>query len=294
MDNMHVVMGATGHVGRAVVDALSDAGENVTAIVHQASHAGDLQHKGIAIVEADVHDVDALRAAFRRGRRAFLLNSPAATSTDTDREEHATARAIVAALDGSGLEKVVVESAYGAQPGERIGDLSVLYDLEQALLNQPIPVTIQRAAYYMSNWDAVLDAAKGGTLPTMFPADLKIPMVAPADLGRAAAQRLRELPRVEEPHYVEGPERYSANDVAAAFAAALGKAVTVQATPRDRWVEAYRALGFSDAAADSYARMTAVSVDDGFDTPAAPERGETTLAAYVNTLVAEADGRAHD
>jgi len=94
--------------------------------------------------------------------------------------------------------------------------------------------------------------------------------------------------------HVEGPERYSANDVAAAFAAALGKAVTVQVTPRDRWVEAYRALGFSDAAADSYARMTAVSVDDGFDTPAAPERGETTLAAYINTLVGAADGRAHD
>ena len=70
--------------------------------------------------------------------------------------------------------------------------------------------------------------------------------------------------------------------------------MTVQVTPRDRWVEAYRALGFSDAAADSYARMTTVSVDDGFDTPAAPEHGETTLAAYINTLVGAADGRAHD
>jgi hypothetical protein len=44
--------------------------------------------------------------------------------------------------------------------------------------------------------------------------------------------------------HVEEPERYSANDVAAAFAAALGKAVTVEVTPRDRWVDAYLALGF--------------------------------------------------
>jgi hypothetical protein len=40
--------------------------------------------------------------------------------------------------------------------------------------------------------------------------------------------------------------------------------------------------------------VTAVSVDDGFDTPTAPERGETTLAAYINALVTEADGRSHD
>ena len=44
------------------------------------------------------------------GKRAFLLNPPAAPSSDTDVEERATVAAIVEALEGSGLEKVVAAS----------------------------------------------------------------------------------------------------------------------------------------------------------------------------------------
>ena len=126
----------------------------------------------------NTHD---LRAVFRRGTRAFLLNPNAVVSADTDREERSTVRSIVAALEGSGLEKVVAASTYGAQPGGRCGDLNVLCDFEQALAAHPIPATIQRGAYYMSNWAGLLDAAKNGVLPTMLPADMKIPMVVPAD-----------------------------------------------------------------------------------------------------------------
>ena len=42
----------------------------------------------------------------------------------------------------------------------------------------------------MSNWDGVLDTVRStGKLPTMFAAELSIPMVAPSDLGKVAAAR---------------------------------------------------------------------------------------------------------
>ena len=59
----------------------------------------------------------------------------------------------------------------------------------------------------------------------------------------------------------------------------------VEVTPRDQWQEAYRHLGFSAAAADSYARMTAVSVDSGFEMPEGAIRGTTTLETYIRRLV---------
>jgi len=59
-------------------------------------------------------------------------------------------------------------------------------------------------------------------------------MVAPADLGEAAARLLTGPPASQPPHHVEGPERYSSADVAGAFAAALGRDVTPDATPRKR------------------------------------------------------------
>lgn len=197
---------------------------------------------GAAIAVVDINHRDALRAVFRTGTRAFLLNPPAPTSTDTDVEEHRTLTGIAAALEGSGLEKVVLKSTYGAQPGKRIGDLSVLYDFEQALERQPIPATILRAAYYMSNWDAVLASAREGTLPSMFPADLKVPMVAPVDLGKVAARLLQEPPGQSQIHYVEGPDRYSAADVAHAFANMLRHPVEVAVTQRKDWEATYQQL----------------------------------------------------
>lgn len=287
---MFIVIGANGHVGSAVVSTLLDAGRPVTAVLHSSENDADWRKRGARTAVVDVRSTDDLRAVFRTGTRAFLLNPNADVSTDTDREEHATVRSIVAALEGSGLEKVVAASTYGAQPGERCGDLNILYDFEQALAAQPIPATIQRGPYYMSNWDELLDAAKGGVLPTMIPADMKIPMVAPADLGKAGARHLLEPPRDQDVHYVEGPERYSPQDVADAFAAALGNPVKVEVIPRDQWIAAYRKLGFSDAAAESYARMTAVSVDSGFAMTKPFERGETTLEDYVGALVAKSRG----
>lgn len=84
--------------------------------------------------------------------------------------------------------------------------------------------------------------------------------------------------------YVEGPRRYSSEDVAEAFSGALGKPVKVAVTPRGNWQEALRQLGFSDAAANSYARMTAVSLVGGFDLSDDPIRGTTMLESYVQEL----------
>lgn len=287
---MFIILGGTGHVGSAAASILLDQGQAVTIVTHDASKVGAWSGRGATIAEADVHDSDALRAIFRTGRRAFLLNPPAPVSGDTDVEERATIAAIVAALDGSGLEKLVAESTYGAQAGNRIGDLSTLYTLEAGLAAQPIPAAINRAAYYFSNLDMDLAPAREGVIPSMFPVDLKIPMVAPADLGRAAAERLMSPVSDIGIRYVEGPARYSFGDVADAFAAALGRRVVADAIPRDHWVDTFKRQGFSDAAANSYARMTAVSVDGGFAMPDDPITGSTTLQSYVKDLVDRDEG----
>jgi uncharacterized protein YbjT (DUF2867 family) len=284
--HMHVIMGGTGHVGSQAAAELLGRGEPVTVVTRVADHATKLREKGAAVAEADIEDVASLRAAFRRGRRAFLLNPPADPSTDSDAVEKRTVARILAALEGSGLEKVVAESTGGAQPGERIGDLSVLWELEQGLAEQAIPAAVNRAAYYMSNWDGMLESVRStGKLPTMFPADMPIPMVAPKDLGRIAADRLMSGPEDTGIRYVEGPRRYSSAEVAQAFSNALGRKVAVEVTPRERWKQAFQAMGFSDAAAESYAGMTAASVDSNFEVPEEPLRGTTTLETYIRDLV---------
>src|SRR5262245_34985755 len=213
--------------------------------------------RGAKYAVVDVHDPNALRAVLRSGRRAFLLNPPAAPSTDTDAEEKRTIAAILSALEGSGLEKVVAQSTYGAQAGERLGDLNTLYEFEQGLAKNGIPAIIQRGAYYFSNWAMALESAtQRGVIESFFPSDFVLPMVAPEDLGKSAARFLTDPSTHSELHHVEGPKRYTPAEVAAAFAKALRKPVRVEEIPRSECLDKYRSLGFSEPAADAFTRMT--------------------------------------
>lgn len=279
---MNVIFGGTGHVGSAVVDALLRQGQPVALVTRDPARAAHQASRGARVVQADIDDVASLRATLRRGRRAFLLNPPGDVTGDPDAAERRTVARLLAALDGAALEKVVVASTGGARQGEAVGDLGTLWELEEGVRRQPVPAAINRAAYYMSNWDAQLDAVRRtGRLQTFFPADLPIPMVAPEDVGAAAAARLLTPPDDVGVQGIEGPARYTSRDVAAALAQALGRAVEVDVVPRSDWQATFQQLGFSEAAARSYARMTACCVDDGFDMPDDTRRGATPLAAYL-------------
>jgi uncharacterized protein YbjT (DUF2867 family) len=282
---MHIILGATGRVGSAVAMTLLEQGEPVTVVTRDPRRAEAFTRRGAVAAVADVHDVDALRSVLQQGRSAFLLMPPADPSTDTVAEERRAVASIARALKGTHLRKVVVQSTYGAQPGDGLGDLAVLYDLEQAVAELEVPASVIRAAYYMSNWDSALGTARDeGVVHTFFPRDFSLPMVAPGDVGRAAARLLTTQVDHTGVHYVEGPAAYSADDVARACAEALGRDVRTVEVPRSEWLDTFRSLGFSAAAAASYARMTEIAMD-GTERPAAPERGRTTLTAYVSGLV---------
>ena len=282
---MYIIMGGTGHVGSAAADALLRQGEEVTIVTRSERSASSWQARGASIAVADINDVSGLRDVFRTGRRALLLNPPADPSEDTDAVEHRTVDSILAALDGCGLEKVVAVSTYGAAPGERTGDLGTLYRLESGLAQQDIPAAVNRGGYYMSNWDGAIEAARdSGSLPTMLPADLAMPTVAPTDVGEAAAQRLVSDVDDVGIRYVEGPRRYTAADVAGILSAELDREVQLQVIPPEEFEAAFAGLGFSPAAASSYAGMTRLTIA-GPELPATPWRGSTTLEQYVKSVL---------
>jgi uncharacterized protein YbjT (DUF2867 family) len=254
-------------------------------VTRDGKKAAALQQSGAEVAVANIRDVASIREVFRIGRRAFLLNPPADPSGDTDAEERANVNAIIEALEGSGLEKVVAASTYGARPGERCGDLTVLHELEEKLRAQSIPAAVNRGAYYMSNWAGMLElASESGKLPSFFPDDLALPMVAPDDLGKAAAERLLSPVGDIELRHVEGPQRYTPADVANAIGNSLGLSVDLEVVPREAWHSTFLQFGFSDEAAASYACMTAAVIDgEGFQ-PENAAHGTTGLGEYFDTL----------
>ena len=101
---------------------------------------------------------------------------------------------------------------------------------EQMLQSTSVPVAFLRAAWFMENaaWD--VESARAGVIRSFLqPLDHAIPMVATADIAQVTAELLNETwsgARIVE---LEGPQRYSANDIAAGFSLALGRDVAMPA-----------------------------------------------------------------
>jgi uncharacterized protein YbjT (DUF2867 family) len=251
--SMHIVLGGTGHVGSALVDALLARGEPVTMVVRDRSKARPFEARGAHVEVADVHDFDALKRAYRSGDRLFMLNPPADPSTDTQAQERETVANMLRALRGSAIKKVVAESTFGARPGELIGDLNVLYEMEQGLERSGIPLSVM--------------------------------MVAPKDLGHVAAKLMTAPVEHTEHVLVEGPERYSSADVAAAYAGALQREVKAEVIRERDWLDTFKALGFSDRAAMSYANMTRTLFENDFPSVDETLHGKVSLDQYIRDQV---------
>jgi uncharacterized protein YbjT (DUF2867 family) len=283
---MYIILGRNGHVGSAVAQTLLPQGESVTIISRRSSSFPEWQKCGVQVEIVNVHNTVKLRRVFAKGKRLFLLNPPADPATNTEVEERKSLASILEAIKDSGLEKIVAESTYGAQPGDRIYDLGVLYELEQQLAAQPILFSIIRAAYYMSNWDFSLQTAKqDGVINTFFPTDFRLPMVAPHDIGQLAARLMTEPIANIGLHNIEGLERYSSLDVAEAFAKVLQKPVKVVETLCDQWIKTMQNMGFSNEGAVSFSNMTALTIEGEMPTRDSVTRGVVSLERYIAELV---------
>ena len=288
-DPTYVVLGGTGHIGSATARALLSTRRRVRVVTRSTEKAAAWVALGAEPVVADIEDPAALARAFDSSSavRVFALNPPGSIAGDPDAEEDRTANAIVAALDAAPVERVVALSTYGARPGRQIGDLGTLHRFESLLADLQAPTAIVRAGYLFSNWDGAAETARTqGQVSVMLNPDRLLPMVAPADVGREAARLLQ----LDEPdrgvHHVEGPRRYTPDDVARAFAGALGTPVAVERTPPERWRTAFLAAGFSTAATDSFTGLTALANCDPWEVDGEPTRGTITLEDYINDLLA--------
>ena len=153
-------------------------------------------------------------------------------------------KSLTTALLAARPERVVCLSTIGAD-AEVDNLLSQRTKLEEALGELDLPVTFLRPGWFMENavWDVASARDEGVLHSFLQPADKTFAMVATQDIGRLAADLIREQwigKRVVE---LEGPARVSPNDLANAFASVLGHPVRVEIVPRANWEGLFRAQG---------------------------------------------------
>jgi len=245
----YAVMGITGQVGGAVVRHLLANGQQVRGLVRDPAKARDWEAKGVELASAESGDASALTTAVRGTDGAFVMLPPFFAPSPDFREARAIADALAQALAAAKPGKVVVLSTVGGHHDHGVGILAQLHILENALAALPVPTAIVRAAWFMENaaWD--VESAKAGTIASfLLPLDRAIPVVATDDIGRVIAETLTGEWSGRRVIELEGPRRYSPNDLAAAFASALGHPVTAQIVPRETWDGLFRSQGAADPA----------------------------------------------
>jgi NAD(P)H dehydrogenase (quinone) len=283
---MYAITGITGQVGGAVARSLLAAGHAVRAVVRSSDKGAPWAALGCEVAVADNLDVAALSAAFAGTEGVFVLLPPVYDPAPGYPQTVAAVAAIRDALSAAKPAKAVVLSTVGGHVA-RENLLNALKIAEEGLHDLPIPVAFLRAAWFMENasWD--LDAARTGSIQSYLqPLDRAIGMVSTEDIGATAADLLRETWRGARVVELEGPAKVSPNDIAAAFAQALGHPVEVTAVPRNTWEPTFRAQGAQNP-------IPRIQMLDGFNEgwlvfeggDVEQRRGGTTLQQAIDRMV---------
>jgi uncharacterized protein YbjT (DUF2867 family) len=120
--------------------------------------------------------------------------------------------------------------------------------LEQGLADLTIPVTYLRPAWFMENaaWDVAPARATGVIRSYLQPLDRPVPMIATEDVGRTVAALLQQTWDGHRVVELEGPQRVSPQDVAAAFTRVLAHPVRAEVAPQSQWEDIFRAEGMKN------------------------------------------------
>jgi NAD(P)H dehydrogenase (quinone) len=256
----YAIFGATGKVGRATAIALRDQGQPVRAVVRDEGRGGELVERGCELVVADVRDPATIARALDGADGVQVICPIVPTALDAPAELRGAVDACAEALTSAPPPAVVAISDYGAELASGTGVTLTFHHLEQRLRELPTDVTFLRSAEHMQNWRRQIPAAiDSGVLGSLHhPLTKRFPTVSAPDLGAVAAELLTAArARSSSPRivHVEGPQRYTALDVAAALSELTGRDVVARELPRSDWVATLRRGGVGASYAELVAEL---------------------------------------
>jgi uncharacterized protein YbjT (DUF2867 family) len=256
----YAIFGATGKVGRATAIALRDQGQPVRAVVRDEGRGGELVERGCELVVADVRDPATIARALDGADGVQVICPIVPTALDAPAELRGAVDAFAEALTSAPPPAVVAISDYGAELASGTGVTLTFHHLEQRLRELPTDVTFLRSAEHMQNWRRQIPAAiDSGVLGSLHhPLTKRFPTVSAPDLGAVAAELLTAArARSSSPRivHVEGPQRYTALDVAAALSELTGRDVVARELPRSDWVATLRRGGVGASYAELVAEL---------------------------------------
>ncbi|MYR62203.1 NAD(P)H-binding protein [Streptomyces sp. SID625] len=255
-----VVTGATGHLGRLVVEQLLEKvpAEQVTAVVRTPEKAADLAERGVRVAVADYNAPETFDGLFAAGDKVLLVSG-----NEFDKGRVQQHRVVIDAAKAAGVALLAYTSAPGSLKAALADDHR---GTEEALLASGLPYTLLRNGWYHENYTenlapalehrAVVHAAGAGRLSS----------ASRADYAAAAVAVLTGEGHENKTYELGGDEAWGF----AEFAAELSRQTGEEIVYRDVSVEEFQAVLTGAGLPEAFAAILA-----GVD--ASIEKGELVV-----------------
>lgn len=217
-----LVTGASGAIGRQVVQQLVDRGAPVRALVRDPSKTN--LPSAVEVVQGDLLDVASLRGALAGVSTLFLLNGVVP-------DEFTQALVALNLARDAGIDRVVYLSVIHSDKYLNVPHFAGKFGVERMLEQMGFGATILRPAYFMQNDLTVKDVVTGYGVYPMPIGSKGLAMIDTRDIAEIAAVELvrREhapgslpLRRIN----LVGPDTLTGSDVAGIWSNALGRPIT--------------------------------------------------------------------
>jgi uncharacterized protein YbjT (DUF2867 family) len=183
---MIVVTGATGRLGRRIVEQLLARlpAERIAVSVRDPAKAESLRARGVRVRAGDFDDPASLRASLAGAAQVLIVSSNSGGEATPEQHRNAIDAAIAV-----GGRRIVYTSHMGARPDSPFRPMRSHAATEAMLAASGVPFTALRNGYYIGSAIALIgDARETGTIAV--PADGPVAWTAHDDLAEAAALAL--------------------------------------------------------------------------------------------------------
>lgn len=216
-----LVTGATGNVGRQVIQQLTQRGAKVRALVRNPAAAN--LPDGVEVVQGDLLDVDALRQSFEGVSTLFLLNAVVA-------DEFTQALITLNVAREAGVERVVYLSVIHSDRYVNVPHFAGKFGVERMIEQMGFNATILRPAYFMDNDLTIKDVVLGYGVYPMPIGSKGLAMIDARDIGEIAAIELLSRDQAPEGSALTrinlvGPDTLTGAEVAGIWSKALGRTI---------------------------------------------------------------------
>ncbi|MFD7692206.1 SDR family oxidoreductase [Streptomyces sp. NPDC059805] len=214
-----VVTGATGHLGRHVVEQLLEKvpAEQVTAVARTPEKAADLAARGVRVAVADYNAPETFDGLFAAGDKVLLISG-----SEVGNDRVAQHRTVIEAAKAAGVALLAYTSAPGTLTAALADDHRAT---EEVLLASGLPYVLLRNGWYHENYTENLAPVLAHDAVTHAAGDGRISSAARADYAAAAVAVLTGEGHENKTYELGGDVAWSMGEYAAELSRQTGREI---------------------------------------------------------------------